>query len=574
MKTLIKYILNMVLVITLYQPGLKAQSGNEEIIFKAMNDELNRNMTQLMFDKYKPPFFISYHFYDVRLLNIRASLGSVSYSYEGPSRSPYIRLMIGDYSLNDENFIFTNQNLQSVGRNYLQLPLNNNYRSIRRSFWIMTDQMYKSALEKYEQKLTALKQQNNAEEEKLDDYTKITPTNVTLKDVSFTYDKAQWESIIKDLSGVFKKFEQINGSSVNLTFGKAMVYVVTNEGSKIKMPVTIAGLSVSANTQAEDGEQMNDQMSYYALTPDQLPAVDIIKQDIIQMANNLTTLRKALVMGDTYSGPVIFEGAAVADLCAQKLFRTNGLIASREPVYAVGRSSQGNVNKLDDKVNQKICSENISIKATPKLKIFNNTPLIGSFEIDAEGVVPKDELVLVDKGILKTLLNDRVPTSKVKESNGYCRFGLRGSSIITQKAPGVINISYDNGESMKSLHKTVLMEAGKNGLEHIYIIRKLEDSNNRNLPISKPFAIYKVSVKSGEEQLIRSAVIREFQTTVFKQITKGTKEQNVYNMLLNSSVPASFIVPKALVFSDISIEKDKTTKPKLPIVSNPVLVQN
>jgi hypothetical protein len=306
------------------------------------------------------------------------------------------------------------------------------------------------------------------------------------------------------------------------------------------------------------------------LVPEQLPAIDKMKQDIKQLADNLVALRKAPLMGDSYSGPVIFEGSAVADLCAQKLFRGNGLMASREPVYAVERPNQGNTNKFDNKINQKICSENITIKSTPKLKTFNNIPLIGSFEVDAEGVVPKDELVLVDKGILRTLLNDRIPTPKVKESNGYYRFGVRGSSVLTQKAPGVINISYDNGENLKSIRKAVLKEAEKSGLEYIFVIRKLEGSSGRNLPISKPFSIYKVSVKTGEEQLIRSAVISEFQTTAFKQITKGTKEQNVYNTLLNGSFPVSFIVPQAIVFSDINIEKDKTTKPKLPVVSNPV----
>ena len=574
MKPFIKYILILILSVVIYQPTLRAQSGDNEIIFKAMNDELNRNINQLMLDKYKPPFFISYHFYDAQSFYVRASLGSVRYSYEGPNRSLNVRLMIGDYSLNDENFVSGTQNYQSENRNNLSLPLMNDYSSIRRSFWVMSDQVYKSALEKYEQKITALKQQNKEDEEKLDDYSKIPAVNVTLKGVAFNYDKTQWENIAKDLSAAFKTYGQINGSSVNITFGKAMVYVISNEGTKLKMPLTIANISVSANTQAEDGDQLNDQLSYCALTPDQLPTADKIKQDIKQMAENLTALRKAPVMGDAYSGPVIFEGAAVADLCSQKLFRGNGLIASREPIYAVEKPNQGSVNKLDSKVNQKICSENITIKATPKIKTFNNISLIGSFEIDAEGVVPKDELVLVDKGILKTLLNDRVPTPKVKESNGYCGFGIRGSSVSTQKAPGVINITYDKGEAMKSLRKSVLKEAEKSGLEFVYVIRKFESSGNRNSAISKPFSIYKMSVKTGEEQLIRSAVISEFQTTAFKQITKGTMEQNVYNTLLNSSVPVSFIVPQALVFGDISIEKDKTTKPKLPVVANPVLAQN
>jgi hypothetical protein len=210
-----------------------------------MNDELSRNVSQLTLDKYKPPFFISYYLFDAQSFYMRASLGAIRYSYEGPSRNSNVRLMVGDYSLNDENFVPGSQSYQS-GINYLQLPLNNDYSSIRRSFWISTDNVYKSALEKYEQKLTALKQQNKEEEEKLDDYSRITPVNMMLKDVPFTYDKAKWENIIKDLSAMFKTYGQINGSSVNITFAKATAYVVTNEGTRLRIPLTIANISVAA----------------------------------------------------------------------------------------------------------------------------------------------------------------------------------------------------------------------------------------------------------------------------------------------------------------------------------------
>ena len=135
------------------------------------------------------------------------------------------------------------------------------------------------------------------------------------------------------------------------------------------------------------------------------------------------------------------------------------------------------------------------------------------------------------------------------------------------------------------MSKAVLKEAEKNGLEFIYLIRKLEVSNpgqirtlasmmgGRGLAVSKPVGVYRIMVKTGEEQLVRSAVISEFQLTKFKDIMLGSSEQIVYNTMLNGAVPASFIVPKVLVFNDVSIEKDKNTKPKLPIVMNPLLSQ-
>lgn len=582
MKAIIRVFTILAISVLICHPVLKAQTNSDDIIFKAMNDELNRSISKLTLDKYQPPFFISFQLSDAQYLSVKATLGTLLFSRVNPSRSQNVRLMVGDYSLNDENFVSGSQNYSTGGGN-LPLPLDNNYDAIRRSFWIASDQSYKRAIENYDQKLSALKQQNKSDEEKLDDYSKIIPTSLIMKSTLVEYDKAKWENVAKDVSGVFKAYTQISNSSVFLVSVNASIYVSTNEGTKLKIPFNIACLCVNANSQAEDGETINDQLLYYALTPEQLPQADKIKQDIKQMADNILALSKAPVIKDSYSGPVIFEGEAVAELCAQKLFKGNGLIASREPVYAVERQNQGSVNKLDDKINQKICSENITIKETPKLKNFNNIALIGTFEIDAEGVVPKDELILVDRGILKTMLNDRVPTNKIKESNGHRRFLL--GSANSQKAPGVINIFYNNGEPAKLLRKDVLKEAEKNGLEFIYVIRKLEVSNpgqtrslasmmgGRNLAVSKPIGVFKLMVKTGEEQMVRSAVISEFQVNQFKDIMLGSKEQIVYNTLLNSSVPVSFIVPQVLVFNDVSIEKDKNTKPKLPPVSNPLFSQ-
>jgi hypothetical protein len=580
MKPRIKSIFILTVILLVRYQSIQSQNNADDIIFKAMTDELNRNIEKLQLNTYKPPFFLGYRLSYTKRVVIEASLGSLVQSEESIGKTPNVRLMIGDYSLNDENFVGGSRRFSSGG-GYLPLPLDNDYNAIRRAFWIMSDQTYKSAIESYEQKLTALKQQNREENEKPDDFSKIQPINLSLQNIPFVFDKDKWESTIKNLSAVFKGYSKIISSSVVFYFVNGSFYYLTNEGTKIKFPGSIVCLLVNANAQADDGEQLRDHLLYYALTPEQLPSVEKIKNDINQMATNIIAMCNAPVFNDSYSGPVIFEDEAVAELFVQKLFGSNGLIASREPVYAVQRQEQGRINKFDNKINQRICSANIDIKATPKLKFFNNIPLVGTFDVDAEGVMPNEEMVLVERGILKTLLNDRVPTSKVKESNGYCRLTIGGS---TQKAPGVINVSYSNGSPLDSVRRKAMAEAEKDGLDYIYIIRKVEvlnigmnqfisQNDAKNLPLSKPVSIYKVAVKTGKEELVRSALISDFPIISFKYISQGTKEQIVYNTLMRGNVPVSFIVPRALVFNDISIEKDKSTRPKLPLVPNPLVTQ-
>lgn len=571
---------------------LPAQAQNnaapgDELIFKALTDELARNSTDLTLKDYKPPFFISYQLYDLKTLLIKATMGSIRQTQDMPLRVSNVRCMAGDYSLNDENFLGAPG--MPTGGGYLPVPLENDYAGIRRAFWISTDRIYKSAVQKYDQKLTALKQQNQAENEKIDDYTKAGPLNYISKEPDYKIEKEKWENIARDVSGIFKTYGDITASTTYVYLVKAWTYHVSSEGARIKFPVHLAALMVNAYTQAEDGEPIVDHLLYFASTPEQLPPLEKVKAEVKQMADNLVTLRKAPGVTESYAGPVIFEGEAVAELFMQKLFAPNaGLYAMREPVKAVERQgySQNTSNRFDNRVGQKICSGNIHIKATSKTKTYNGIPLVGAFEVDAEGTIPPDELVLVQNGILKTLLNGRTPTPQVKESNGHNRLIRAGNNFMAFKSPGVVNISYENGKQASAFRKEILEEYAKNGLEYIYVIKKLQVYNtamnnvmtstaNRNLTISKPIAIYKVSTKTGEEQLVRSAIINDFQTSAFKQIPYGTTEQIVYNTAaprVGLEIPASFIVPQALVFEDISIEPDKgMTRTKLPVVPNPVL---
>ncbi len=588
MTNTLKHIFTAVIISLLLSFAVQAQNAPQadDIIFKALTDELTRNSTDLVLNNYKPPFYISYQLYDIKSLLIKATMGSIRQVQDIPTRISNVRAMVGDYSLNDENFIGM-PSMSSGG--YLPVPLDNDYAGIRRAFWISTDRIYKSALQTYEQKLTALKQQNKTESETIDDYTKAGPLTYISTEPDFKVDRPKLENLAKEVSAIFTTYGDIAASTAYVSVVKAWTYQVTSEGARIKSPVNMVALMVNAYSQAEDGEPIIDHLLYFAPTPDQLPPIEKVKLEVKQMADNLVNLRKAPAIKDSYNGPVIFEGEAIAELFIQKLFSPNaGLYATREQVRAVERQGyeQNAANKFDNRIGQKICSANLNIKAISKTRTFNGIPLVGAFDIDVEGTTPPDELVLVQNGMLKTLLNGRTPTTQVKVSNGHMRLIRAGGGYTKFKAPGVINITFDNGKPAANFRREILDEYARNGLEYIYVVKKLQVFNtaminvmsstaNRNLTLSKPIAIYKVSTKTGEEQLVRSAIVNDFQTAAFKQVPFGTNEQMVYNTAaprMGLEIPASFIVPQALVFEDISIEPDKgITKAKLPVVPNPVL---
>jgi hypothetical protein len=77
---------------------------SEDVIMKAMKDELDRSMKELSMEGFEKPFYIAYSLDDRRYYTIMAQMGALVRSTETPSRSSNVRLLVGDYSMNDETF--------------------------------------------------------------------------------------------------------------------------------------------------------------------------------------------------------------------------------------------------------------------------------------------------------------------------------------------------------------------------------------------------------------------------------------------------------------------------------------
>lgn len=560
----------LIAFVSLFQYSFAQQSNSDEIIVKALSDEMNRSVTDLKLNNSNAPFFVANYFCDGTVYYANASLGTIIQSRENPIRNGAFRLLVGDYKVTDENF-------QEAARSYtgyqqLSPPAENDYLAFRRYYWSMIDKAYKSSIEKYMQKLTVMKQQNIDEKTRVDDFCKM-PSLIMKEQMAFAkINTTMWAKYIKELSLVFKQYPELQSSSVQVFAVNAINYMVNTEGAVVKTPVTVAALAINVATQAADGEKLNDHILRYYSPCTDMPSLQSLLADVDKMAAQLNDRRNAPEIADSYQGTVVFEGDALAELLNIKFFGRNGLLTNREPIYAVA-STKAMTNKIENKLDKRLCNENITIVAQSDIKRMGDCPLIGSFAVDAEGVKPVANLMLVENGILKTLLSDRVPTKGVAVSNGHMRFGMFGSF---SKAPGVIKVNFNNGQDYLALLKSVSAETTKNGLKHYYIIRKLETSNfakyftagNSDMP--KPIAIYEVTAATGAERMIRCATISDFPMLSFKYVLGATSEQVPYNFLTNQQVPVSFVVPKAMAFNDISLEKDNSPKAKLPVVPSPL----
>ncbi len=154
-KSCISGLLLVSILLQPFSPAAQSRS-TRDTIFRAMKDELNRNMNGLHLENMERPFFISYTIHDKSTVEILASLGAIISSEDSRNRSSIVRVMVGDYSLNDENFSdFSFKYSSSMIGSSGQTPIEDDYDGIRRALWVSTDNVYKNAAELFEHKKAA-----------------------------------------------------------------------------------------------------------------------------------------------------------------------------------------------------------------------------------------------------------------------------------------------------------------------------------------------------------------------------------------------------------------------------------
>ena len=113
----------------------------ESVILKAMKDEMKRTMTDAKYEGHDKPFYISYGINDRHVFSAHATLGALVRSNTFQSRNKSVRLLVGNYTFNDESL---DNNLTSPpNANDLSVPLDDDYYGIRRALWASTDVVYK-----------------------------------------------------------------------------------------------------------------------------------------------------------------------------------------------------------------------------------------------------------------------------------------------------------------------------------------------------------------------------------------------------------------------------------------------
>lgn len=556
------------------------QHKTDSIILTALKDELYRNLNGLSDKEAGKPFFISYSYLDGQLTAATAILGTLSFSEQSKVTDTDMRLMMGDYNLNDENFEdnYSNNNSRTASLSR-QLPIEPDYRGIRNALWWNTSELFRSAAKNYNSKLAALKDKPIvSEEEQLPDYTQAPPVKINRQGSIIPMKKSDLELYVKEISTVFKEYKEVYISYVSASVFSSTVYIINSEGSEIRIPMNIALVDLSANVYTEKGEILSKSLSFTSPLFSELPPIDTIKSASRFLANHLLKLKKAEIINENYTGPVLFLDDGVANVFSSCLFGyENPLIADRDPLVNSLSKSMTAKNKTsrESKLGKKIISKDITVKSKPHLKEFKGIPLMGSFEVDAECIVPPDEITLIEKGILKTMYCDRIPTRNFKQSNGHNRIGIRYNGISKDLMPGVLFVESEKQKEIAELKQQMIDIAIDKGLEYVIIVRPM-----LSRPGISPLIFYKLDVNTLKEELIYNMSFSDIELKTLNKIAgcgTGTYVQNLVfdgsnmeNSTGRAGFPTSFIVPDALLIEEMELTPSfPFSDTDLPFYENP-----
>ena len=558
---------------------------SDSIVLNAMRDELSRNMNDLQYADYNKTFFISYTIGKIEEIYVSSSLGALMNSKRDTSKTWAARVMVGDYDINDENY----EDYSNIDENEMDpitLPVDDDYLGIRRTLWTVTNYIYKKAGMSYKNKMLALKQNNlNDSVLQIADFARTEQKKIYEPPVKLKVKKSELEDLTRNLSGIFINYPEIIKSAVTVDAFNSRIYFNNSEGTESVTSEVVFTIQVSAILMGNEGEMINNSFAYHVSSFDELPPVDSIKNNIRLLAENLIKLKNASTLEENYYGPVMFTGQVVAEIFEQNLFSgSDRLIAQRDPLINSPQMKMyfGNPEgSIEDKIDKRITSSNLSIFAYPKMKEYNGIKLLGSYEIDAEGVVPPEKLTLVENGILKTLLNDRTPTRKLNTSNGHKRYSISYGGMSKETGPGVISVSSNNSMSYAALKEKLIEYAKMENLKYGILIKPLLTNNSYQTA-----NIYKVWVDNGREELVSSAYFKDLPSNSLKRIIGTSNGQIVYNTFsgsgsltssqaLSRGLMVTYLVPDAILFEESEIINIR--KPVLstkPITKSPVELLN
>jgi hypothetical protein len=462
-------------------------------------------------------------------------------------RTLSVEVRVGDYQFDSSRFVTMGRGGFAPGSDGAAVaPLDDNYDAMRRQLWLATDTAYKRAVSTFARKKAAF--QNRAGTDPLADFSRESPVQTIRQSPAPARPAADWLQRVRQISAVFRTTAHVHSSAVSVAEQRGTHYFLNSEGFTVVTPIEDASLVISADTQADDGMALRAVYRLAEGTLQDAPPVDELIASARAVAERLQVERNAPI-GDEYTGPVLFEGRAGAEILAQAFVPL--LLAQRPPDTDNPRAQpQNQVTPFLSRIGLRVFSESFTVTDTPSLRRYGGRPVPGAYEVDDEGVPAKD-VTLIENGRLVTLLTSRTPQRNLPQSNGHGRGnGAQAGVVQIRSARGI------PAADLKGKYLELLRVQDK---PFGYIVRGADGQTSPH--------IVKVT-RDGREEAVRGLRIGNIPPSAFRDILEASAEQSIYSYRTGGG--AVTVIAPGLLFEEIEIQRARDILQKPPIVPSPL----
>jgi hypothetical protein len=534
-------------------------------LYAVMRAEIDRSMSALKLPNAGPPYFVAYWLADLEERDVEATLGALVSDTATRTRFVRVEVRVGSREFDNSNFVGSGTDDGEILRDSdttapNPAPLDDDAPALRRALWLATDSAYKSAVESLGKK-RAQKQSEVALRPEPPSFSDQPSVRLVIPDEPGppAFDPAD---MARRISAVFRKYPEVEKSSVHLLVSKSRRRFASSDGGFAVEPTRLSAVEITCSARAKDG--MPVERNAFAIgkgggAVDERSAAEAAKR----IAGEVTLLRSADV-ADDYSGPVLFEGKAAAQLAYELL----GDALSGTPAPEGNESLE---SPLWLKLGKRVMPAGFSVFDDPTVASYEGIALLGHYAVDDEGILGQ-RIVLVEDGRLRSFLMSRAPREGIPTSNGHGRSGLMGWA---RGRPGnlVVRAKQTLGkqELRARLARTVREQGGAFGLVVTELAPRTSASNGDAMPV--PEVVYRVA-PDGKETLLRGAQFTGMTVRDLREVLGAGRELGSYSFVAESDggldIPVSVVAP-ALLFEDIEVRGPTTPSKRPPVVPRPSL---
>ena len=525
-----------------------------------MHAELQRNLEALKAAP-MPAYFIGYTVHETRTTRVAASQGALLRSDQSHNRAASVDVRVGDYTFDNTHPLRGDSN-SGPRITRVSLPLTDEDKAVRLELWRGTDRAYKQAAESLTRARTnaAAKIQDD---DPAPDFSREAAEVHVGPPASYTMNTTSWEERLRRLSAPFADDPLIFRSDVSLTVEATNRYYTNSEGSRIATGELFCRIMIQAATKAADGMELPLHSSFFARTPEGLPAEAALLTEVRAMIGLLARLREAPIV-DPFSGPAILSGRA-AGVFFHEIFGHR--------VEGHRQRSADDAQTFAKRVGQPVLPAFLNVIFDPTRRMRGTTELHGFYEFDDEGVKARP-VTVVDKGVLETFLLGRAPIRQFPQSNGHGR-AQPGFVPVSRQS----NLIVESTQSVSSerLIEMLKEEARRQNRPFGLLFDNIEGGftfTGRNTPNAfnvLPNVVYRVYADGRPLELVRGVDLIGTPLAAFGKILAASDTVDVFNGLCGAesgSVPVSASSPSLLV-SEVEVQKKAQSQETLPILPAP-----